>query len=148
MNISACGRIISLTVAGLVLSLASADASAPKGHYMISGQTVFDTKTRLTWERSLGENLTAAGAKERCGNLGATLGGSGWRVPTVKELFTIVDFSAAPPTTLIDADAFPQTPAVTFWTTTPNDTQRIQCVNFSNGRNGCGMDLNASRCVR
>lgn len=39
--------------------------------------------------------------------LGASLGGSGWRVPTVKEPLTIVDFSRVGPA--IDPDAFPST---------------------------------------
>jgi hypothetical protein len=131
-----------------VLSLASADASAPKGRYVIQQQTVFDTKARLTWERSSSDLLTVDGAKARCAKLGATVGGTGWRLPTIKELFTIVDFSVAPPGPLIDAEAFPQTPPDIFWTTIPGITLPVQCVNFASGRNGCSPELNASRCVR
>jgi hypothetical protein len=145
-------RIISFTAAALLLSLATAHARAPSGRYVIGGQgqqqTVFDTKTRLTWERSVGDPLTRQAAQDRCAGLGATLGGAGWRLPTIKELYTIMDFSVVNPTTLIDADAFPQTPPAPFWTTAPGNTQLYQCVSFFDGRNGCFFDLNVSRCVR
>jgi hypothetical protein len=42
---------------------------------------------------------------------------SGWRLPTVNELLTIVDYHAASPA--IDSTAFPLTPSEFFWTSTP-----------------------------
>jgi len=149
-------RIVPFTAAALGLSLASANAKAPSGRYVIAGQnqqqTVYDTKTRLTWERGFATPLTADAAKERCATLGATLGGSGWRVPTVKELYTIVDLSpmlGRGGDVLIDVQAFGDTPAGTFWTTTPPQSLALfQCVNFGTARNGCNPETNLLRCVR
>jgi hypothetical protein len=140
-------RILSLAAAALALSVASADAKAPAGRYVVSAQTVLDTKTNLTWERSFTDLLTFEGASDRCAKLGATLGGS-WRLPTVKELFTIVDYTTPQPGILIDTDAFGPGGDGVYWTTKPNGTEPIQCVNFFSGRNGCEPDLNLSRCVR
>jgi hypothetical protein len=127
----------------LVLSVASADAKAPAGRYVVGATTVFDTKTKLTWERSWTDLLTYEGASDRCAKLGG-----GWRLPTVKELFTIVDYTAPQPGVLIDTDAFGPGGDGNFWSTVPNGTEPIQCVSFLSGRNGCSPDQNLSRCVR
>jgi len=98
---------------------ASAGANAPAGHFNYSANsiTVLDTKTGLTWQRGVsGTKYTSADAVTYChdADLAATLGGSGWRLPTLNELFTLVDFarSSGP---FIDSDAFPNTPADGIW---------------------------------
>src|SRR5208283_4914846 len=57
---------------------------------------------------------TWANAKSYCASLGG-----GYRLPTAKELLTIVDFSQANPSIDTSADAFPDTPPDPFWTATP-----------------------------
>src|SRR5437868_4121788 len=66
------------------------NADAPPGRYVISNGTVYDTKTKLQWQQSAASSMyTFAAAKAFCsGN---------WRLPTVKELLTIVDDSRVSP---------------------------------------------------
>jgi cysteine-rich repeat protein len=96
------------------------------GQFVVAGDglTVTDTITGLVWQRdgsgtrtgcSGPDNLTCewAEAKAYCASL--TLGGiTGWRLPAMMELSTIVDFTKADPA--IDPMAFPNTPADYFWT--------------------------------
>jgi hypothetical protein len=95
----------------------SANPSAPTGRYvMTSGDggtgTVYDTKTKLTWQQTVPSGTYAWGdAKTYCAGL--NLVGVGWRIPTVKELQTIVDDSRTNPAT--DPNAFPSTPSSWFW---------------------------------
>jgi hypothetical protein len=103
-----------------------ARAAAPSGQYTVATGTVYDTKTKLTWQRAVpSTTYTWAAASTYCAGVGTSLGGSGWRLPTVKELLTLFDLyaTAAPP---IDATAFPATPAQFFWSSTayisPNPT--------------------------
>jgi len=150
-----------LTTVGARLSSHSAHADAPMGQYTIpsDGLTVFDNKTGLRWER----NVNAASMKYSWVNAlihcdGLTLAGvSGWRVPTFKELETLVDerhFSPA-----IDPIAFPSTPAVNpgdglFWSSTPfvKFAQRDQSftVDFFDGigQTVTTSSLGFVRCVR
>jgi hypothetical protein len=77
--------------------------------------------------------------------------GGGYRLPTVKELLTIVDFSKSNPA--IDSNAFPNTPAVAFWTATPlagSPPTSAWFISFDDGYAG-NADMgqpNRVRCVR
>ena len=83
-------------------------SSAPPGRYVVPGDgTVYDTKTKLTWQQATGPVQTQSVAIAACRSVG--LPGSGWRLPTIKELHTLIDFSAATPP-YIDQTAFPGTP--------------------------------------
>jgi len=129
-------------------------ATAPAGRYTISGGTVYDTKTRLTWQQTLSTTTyTWADAQSYCASL--PLAGGGWRVPSVKELLTLVDFSVAPGsgTATIDATAFPNTPATGFWSSTPvaGSSSNAWGVDFHNGGTdsyGVGDNYIYVRCVR
>jgi hypothetical protein len=69
-------------------------SSAPPGRYVIPGDgTVYDTKTKLTWQQATLPVQTQSVAIAECPSVG--LPGSGWRLPTIKELHTLMDFSAA-----------------------------------------------------
>ncbi|MGC4118865.1 MAG: DUF1566 domain-containing protein [Myxococcales bacterium] len=77
------------------------------GRYVIRATTVVDTVTHLTWQRDVSPNtLSASEAQSYCNSL--VLGGAnwGWRVPTLKELQTLVDVSRVSPS--IDTTAFPR----------------------------------------
>jgi hypothetical protein len=134
----------------------TAEAMAPPGHFTISadGQTVHDAKTNLTWQRTVSPTtLIQPDARTYCQNLGSTLEGTGWRLPTAREIMTLVDFSQpAPP--LIDSTVFPALPATSFtsfWSTTifPPSNDGFY-VEFSSGmvnRTGLPSPLYV-RCVR
>lgn len=99
----------------------TARALAPSPHYALSAGTVYDNGTKLTWQRSV--PATTYGwdqAATLCSSGEVTsLGGSGWRLPTKKELLTLVDYSVAPPGPTIDVTAFPDTPAGSYWSISP-----------------------------
>ena len=119
----------------------SADANAPVGQYVVTaGETgngiVYDTKSKLTWQQTVSSTAyyTWADAKTYCAGVGASLGGTGWRLPTFKELQSLVDYSqsTAP---MIDPNAFPSTPSAVFWSASPvaGSPSSAWSVNFSNG---------------
>ncbi len=130
-------------------------ADAPSGRYTIgtgaAAGTVYDTKTKLTWQRSVtSTTYTWANAKSAC--RGLSLNGAAWRLPTIAELLSIVDFSrsSAP---LIDATAFPSTPSVVFWSSTAvvGSTPSAAWPVYFNSGFSTGNDLSTAnyvRCVR
>ncbi|MFZ5440651.1 MAG: DUF1566 domain-containing protein [Myxococcota bacterium] len=128
----------------------SRGAGAPPGRYVVGTDTVFDTKTLLTWQRAISPMmLSAADAATTC--QGQTLGGlSGWRLPTIKELQTLIDVRASNPA--IDTTAFPSVATDNLLSSTPNvsNAARPWIVSLSSGRtvegNTAGMFL--FRCVR
>ncbi|HXN31758.1 MAG TPA: DUF1566 domain-containing protein [Polyangiaceae bacterium] len=145
-----------LAVVASVVVSSSVRADAPPGRYTASGGTVVDGMTRLTWQQvvttSGGDDgagrSTWANAKSYCASLGG-----GYRLPTAKELFTIVDFSKTNPSIDTSVSAFPDTPSDTFWTATPlTGSPRTMAwfINFYDGYAG-NVDMtqpNRVRCVR
>ena len=152
--------LATITVATLVLS-ASADANAPAGRYVVTNGgtghgTVFDTKTKLTWQQTPSSSnyygIDEAFASCSSSAMSANLGGTGWRLPTIKELLTIVDdsqFNGA-----IDRTAF-SLPAGPYWSSsrlTGNFAHTTYfVVDFSTGGTLTGamsQSANNFRCVR
>lgn len=138
-------RTFALSLAG-VLTL----AAAPAGRYTVTADTVTDGATHLVWQRG-GESLSYSwiSALSYCRNLrlGAT---TGWRLPTAKELQTLVDQRGTG--TLIDTAAFPTATAGFFWSSTPvaASPDKAWGVDFSSGAatsrtTGSGYPV---RCVR
>ncbi len=88
--------------------------------------TVTHTKTGLTWQRcAMGQTWNDGGCdgksttytQDKAIKLTSTLGGqTDWRLPSLRELQTIVDYSAYKPAT--NVVVFPDAPSVQFWTTT------------------------------
>jgi hypothetical protein len=137
----------------------SVDASASAGRYVVTSDgtangTVYDTKTRLTWQQTVSSaTYSWAEAKAYCGSaaVGGSLGGTGWRLPTIKELMTIVDLSQATGGAMIDPNAFPQTQSMAFWSSSPlAGTGNAWSVYFGYGSTNLG-DVSIAypvRCVR
>lgn len=130
----------------------SARANAPADRYVVAAGTVYDTKTKLTWQQTVtSTTFHASDAPNYCTNLGTTLSGGGWRLPTIRELATLIDHSqtSAP---FIDRSAFPATPLHMFWSSTPlsGTANGPWVVDFSGGGISLpGMsDSNYVRCVR
>ena len=139
---------------GLLLGLwaFAASASAPPGRYSIPGDgTVHDTKTGLVWQQAAAPDAyTWSEAGSYCSGL--SLAGTGWRLPSIKELMTLVDFTVAQPGPTIDATAFPNTPANWFWSSSPaaGSSSYALAVNFGNGEAG-SLDMGTTNevwCVR
>jgi hypothetical protein len=84
--------------------------------YQLSGGTVDDPNTHLTWQQGLdGQVRTWEQASMYCTAL--TLAGGGWRLPTMSELQSLIDERVKEPA--IDRSAFLGTPSEGFWASTP-----------------------------
>jgi hypothetical protein len=126
---------------------------APVGQYTISPDTVLDNKTGLAWQRvAPAQTYNWPQAWSYC--VGLSLGGfvSGWRLPTKKELETLMDRRVMSPGPTIDVTAFPSALAGPYWmATTPysGDTGKAWSAEFGNGYSGpydIAVALNV-RCV-
>jgi hypothetical protein len=140
-----------------------AGANAPSGRYTVSGGTVYDTKTKLTWQQTsplAAYAISAGAAANYCAGLSSTLGGSGWRLPTVKELLSIIDYSQLtngrlmlPGMATDPAFLYTGAPLPIVWSSTPsaqNPLTAAWTVDFSQGATLVNPDgnQNAVRCVR
>jgi hypothetical protein len=108
-----------------------ASKTPASGRYSTESGTVLDTQTKLTWQQqSPADQYTWSDALDYCTAL--SLAGSGWRVPSISELQTIVDDSANPS---IDLATFPGTPSEYFWSSSlvSNDPARAWTGYFANG---------------
>jgi Protein of unknown function (DUF1566). len=115
---------------------------------VLSGGLVSDTLTNLVWQQQASTTTMAWNAAETyCAGAG-----SGFRLPTMKELLSIVDFTVHwPPGPMINQTAFPNTPAEAFWTSSPIDGSSYGAwlVNFAGGSGeGYLSDYCWVRCVR
>jgi hypothetical protein len=126
-------------------------AVAPAGRFVVSSdlKTVIDTKTGLVWQRDIPSTKASwTEARNWCRNNSSSLPGSGWRLPSSKELISIVDTSIYDPA--IDLIAFPNTPSEFFWTSTPwSDHPTFGwAIDFSVGLTGRSDAAARIRCVR
>jgi hypothetical protein len=102
--------------------------------YDVGGDVVIDRTTGLMWSRENvpGGTMKWAAAAEACKAL--KLGGhSDWRLPTIRELLTLVDYERHDPA--IDTDAF-KCESNYYWTSTPLHSSPGGCawvVSFSYG---------------
>ena len=128
-----------VVTAGLV-----ARADAPAGQYEAFNQAdaiITDDKTHLAWQRTVTTLTDFAGALAACHGLALGAFSSGWRLPSYKELLTLVDESphteyptGAPQQIAIDPYAFPETPVTpsTYWTSSVAGAQ-VFSVEFVQG---------------
>lgn len=142
-------KLLVVSAVGLIAS--SLWAAAPTGRYTLAVDTVKDNKTALTWQRAVpSSTYTHTNAASYC--QGLSLGGfsSGWRLPTKKELETLVDRRVTNPS--IDSTAFPSTPLEEFWTSTPSagSPGSVWYVNFDDGDSYYHVTTHTGRvrCVR
>jgi hypothetical protein len=115
---------------------------------------VADGLSDLEWQRAVSaDRVPFADARAACAGLAG-----GFRLPTVNELLTLVDFSVVqttlPTPPMIDAVAFPDTPSDIFWTSSLPSVASATAytVNFGNGQTISADPANARdayvRCVR
>jgi hypothetical protein len=144
-------------------------AEANEDRYSLNGDIVHDTKTTLDWHLLKEHNTelpllkTIALASPACTHEAVSVKDmgsiTGWRLPTMKELQTLVDEeqSTGP---LIESDTFPEMQLNQFWTSTDDipSTADLQpsgayVVNFADGSATWRADPTATerhhiRCVR
>lgn len=137
----------------LVLFAATAQAKAPVGRFAIktdaSGNVVVDATFKVSWQQATAASpYNWTNAKAYCQNL--QLQGSGWRLPTLRELQSLVDFKTSSPA--IDKAYFPDTVNDYYWTSTVYQPSASVAwvVGFYNGDSGGnGVTSNSRvRCVR
>ena len=114
---------------------------------------VTDNVTGLVWQQTISTSMyTRAEASAYCAGLDYGGFSSGWRLPTVVELLSIVNLDANPPSPAIDAALFPNTPAGWFWTSTMDVIHpgSAWCVIFTTGYaiDSPVGDTSDVRCVR
>jgi hypothetical protein len=148
MKISVAG-LAGAAALTLLLAPALAPAAAPAGRYNVSGGVVQDIKTGLSWQQAPAPTkYSFADAISYCSSNAAALPGSGWRLPAIKELRTLIDDSVAPPS--FDASTFPAGPNGIFWSSTPYaPSASTRAWSFGGGVTDTSMTaLLSVRCVR
>jgi hypothetical protein len=151
MMIFCVGAGLGLVGVALIGSVHSAVADAPPGRYVIAAGEVIDTQTGLIWQQGMSPatGVAWADAPAYCGTL--NLNSQTWRLPSLRELQTLVDESKTP---AIDLTAFPNTPSTYFWTSNEftGNPGNAWIVDFTYGITfGYGIDvtwLYPVRCVR
>lgn len=155
-------RVALAVLAFAVPGLASPEQGAPVDQYdQFPGEatTIRDAKTGLTWARTKVQRIPLDQAPLYCGS---TVFSPDGRVPTVKELLTLVAEDAyqyyQPNGTYtakaIDRAAFPQQYVPTdadYWTSTPTiDNSRVWAVNFKTGETVAHLPTESLyvRCVK
>ncbi|HKU41569.1 MAG TPA: DUF1566 domain-containing protein [Polyangiales bacterium] len=124
-------------------------ADAPSGQYSAKDGTVHDNRTGLSWQQQAEPvERTWSEAGSYCAEL--TLAAGGWRLPTYKELLTLVDPTRTSPA--IDTASFPSAASAAYWTASSYGgmTSHAWYVDFSDGNSnyaGTGTKRYA-RCVR
>lgn len=79
---------------------------------------VLDTRTGLIWSVAYASDERLVHAEALTAAAAVTLGGcTDWRLPTVQELLSLVDYERVDPA--IDTDAFPGTRSAWHWSSTP-----------------------------
>jgi hypothetical protein len=124
----------------------TARADAPTDHYEIQGAEALDRGTGLRWTRDAapGKYEWAQGV-EYCRGLGP-----GWRLPSFKELLTLVDPTV--PSPLLDPEVFtkPAAEDSSFWSMTADLGRSVAWqVNFMDGSStfSNGGQQRSVRCV-
>lgn len=163
MHSRAVDRVrVALRVAlfGIAFALpVSADApiSGPDRQYDdfdADDKLIIDRFTNLVWQRPSSPYPPAvsfAQAQTRCADLG-----DGFRLPTLKELLTLVDEQphdeydgTQPVPRAIDRNAFAGTPAEPFWTSSAKSGTEVWTVDFGSGETKYALagDPRRVRCV-
>jgi hypothetical protein len=158
--------VVAVVVAFAIQLASEARAEAPAQQYGAFDQfvaVISDNKTGLYWQRGFGPQTDYWGALAYCQSLSLPSYPSGWRVPSYKELLTLVDeqphteYGTGVPTQVaIDPNAFGPglwggTPGAPFWSSSVVILGgRAYDVDFSDGTVNRDQlsQLNYVRCVQ
>ena len=135
------GLILTLLTGCSTLSENELATPTANSRYVIKGDTVYDAKTNLTWQRcSVGqrwvEGKGCVGEVKLFSYEDAQRQRDAiWRVPTKDELATLIEHGPMQRKqwTTIDEGAFPNTLAAGYWTSTPYDATYAWHVVFDFG---------------
>jgi hypothetical protein len=145
------------TAAHFARCVRGSSPSAGIPRYAAANGTVYDAQTKLTWQEAVPSGTYAWGAATTSGTAqsycaGLSLNGTGWRLPTVGELGSLVDFAQVGGlVAMIDPTYFAGTVAGEFWSLTPfAGASDSWTVSFSQGATGhAAMSTKEYvRCVR
>lgn len=90
----------------LAIGIKSVKGSEPPGRLVANGDgTVTDTVTKLVWQQTTNVGAALSTQASTCASLSLGNLTSGWRLPTIKELVSIVDYES-PTSPLIDTAIF------------------------------------------
>lgn len=153
--IKSCQGKLRFILTAVCLSIAmlmspASHGNAPSGRFKADSATVTDAKTTLVWQRIVSPTTyTWTDAQAYCVNNAPALPGTGWRLPMIKELQTLVDDRMTDPA--VDPIFAPSSSGI-FWSATlsANAPTDAWVVSFFDGINGhFEMSLAQSvRCVR
>lgn len=136
MNVPFLRLFAAVALVATFAMTATAQTGPTAARYTTAANTVYDNKTKLTWQRMVAPhsyNWVAARAYCASEAVTTTLGGAG-RLPTLKELQSIVDYARLAPA--IDPDAFPSDPLSFFWSASlrvSSSSSEAWGVNFYDG---------------
>lgn len=133
-------------------------ADAPPGRYTVTFDVVYDQKTGLYWTRDISPSaVDHAGALAYCDGVSAG-GAVDWRLPTIKELQTLVDEArtdadGGPDYPLVDQSAFGSTGRHIFWSSSeyaddPSHAWSLNLESDANASDGAKTTTVYARCVR
>jgi hypothetical protein len=130
--------------------------TTPQSRFSINAQaqTLTDLRTGLTWQRCpagyvVDHRATDTLTDDRCVKNGVDLytwqealqaaetfnissGESGWRLPDIKELLSIVEYGCRSPA--VNANLFPDTPVGEYWSSSvPHNASGVFTIDFSSG---------------
>lgn len=112
-----------------VRSVAGGPLCYPPTRFITTTAEAYDAKTKLTWQRMPAPTTkTAAEAAAYCGGLG-----NSYRVPSVKELLTLVEYSQVSPS--INTDVFLGPSGTGYWTSSVvvGSAGAVWQINFYDG---------------
>ncbi len=144
------GKLIACPAPGHPLAQDGSYSINPPSYSIFPDWTVADNNTFLMWQQAdVITHSTMADAEDYCGNL--TLGGhADWRLPSKKELSTIIHYGKYNPA--IDTSAFNNTLSYPYWTSTADLTYITNGwqINFADGSAGFfdSSIPHYTRCVR
>lgn len=143
---------IRISILFLALTMVNS-AMADNTFFDLGNGTVIDLVSGLTWQQGLTSEMNWEAAISYCENRSGLGGKSDWRLPNIKELQSLVDYSKISPT--INLVYFPNTTNDIYWSSTsypyPNADQTV-IVSFYDGHVS-NLRKNAThgarvRCVR